>query len=201
MESYLDSEGKLACSAPGLQDTVADLAGAVERFCQENINCSTCADTCCAGFIVYADNVFLRNLERLLCQSNPDDDIAELLRRSLGLDPGSGKWFIPQGQEGKCQYLSRHGRCLVYKFRPLVCRLHVCRQAAADYREFKDNLYYAYHEALKVEMTCLITGESAAMPEYWAAPNPLLGMEDYSAVISEVGDWAKASRQRMKLNF
>lgn len=201
MESYLDPEGKLACSIPDSQDTVADLAEAVERFCQENINCSTCADTCCAGLIVYADNVFLRNLERLLYQSNPDDDVAELLRRSLRLDPGSGKWFIPQGQEGKCQYLSHHGRCLVYKFRPLVCRLHVCQQAAADYRELKDNLYYAYHEALKVEMTRLITGKAAAMSGYWAAPNPLLGMEEYSAVISEVSDWAKASRQRMELNF
>lgn len=201
MEVYLNQEGELACSMPDAGASVADLIKTVEQFCRENINCSHCADTCCAGYIVYADNIFLRNLERLLCESNPNDDITGLLFRSLRFEQGNRKWFVPQGKDGKCQYLSRQGRCLVYEARPLVCRLHVCRQAEEGYRELKDDLYYAYHEALRIEMIGLLTGREAAIPEYWVSPNPLLGMEDYSTDINQVRDWANASRRRMELIF
>lgn len=201
MEVYLNQAGGLSCCSPDANTSVDDLIRAVEQFCRMNINCSDCADTCCAGFIVYADHVFLRNLERLLLQVDPNRDITGLLVRSLRLDPGNKKWFVPQGKDGKCQYLSRQGNCLIYAIRPLVCRLHVCRQAEADYQELKDNLYYAYHEALKTEMIRLLTGRDTAMPEYWITSNPLLGMNDYSAEIKKVMAWAKASRQRLELIF
>ncbi|WP_139796300.1 YkgJ family cysteine cluster protein [Sporomusa malonica] len=31
-----------------------------------------------------------------------------------------------QNADGKCKFLSRKGRCMIYEACPLVCRMHTC---------------------------------------------------------------------------
>lgn len=189
MEIFLNAAGEITCGTPGHESTVADLIMAMERFCLANIDCSLCTNTCCSGFIVYADNIFIRNVRALLsCEgtSAAADLMFELLRR----DPHSRKWYIPQKADGKCIFLAPDGKCLIYQARPLVCRLHVCRKHESGFRKLKDDIYYAYQQALKLE-----TAAPANPATLGPGPeNFLVGMDSYEAKILDVVGWTQASQ-------
>ena len=61
MKVFLTEAGQLSCDQLEETATVADLIDAVLQICKPHIDCSRCPNTCCAGLIVYADNVFARN--------------------------------------------------------------------------------------------------------------------------------------------
>lgn len=197
MKVYINDAGELTCEMPLAQSTVAELIAAVEHFCLASINCSICMSTCCAGFIVYADNVFIRNYASMTLQTMGELDTVDAVLRAISLDGKTMKWFVPQKADGKCHFLSYTGRCLIYNIRPLVCRMHVCRPNEPHYKLIKDLLYFAYQEALTYEMINLLSTTKSPEPEYWTRVNPLLGANTYDANILETVAWSQASWRSM----
>ena len=176
---YLDTNGELTCGPVSETDTVADLAVAVEEFCRLRLDCGNCLNTCCAGLIVHADSVFVNSLDRLVRQADGE----YWLPRTLGRDERTGKWFLPPKEDGCCRYLSARGRCLIYRFRPLVCRLHTCFPAAEEYGRLKEDIYFVYQEVLKERMTGKPTGV-----------HPLPAMNDYRTGLRVIREWAALRR-------
>lgn len=189
MEVYLNKAGELACSVPGAKSTVADLAEAVIRFCRQNIDCSCCRNTCCAGLTVYADNVFLKNLTNTELLTLDERDSMEFILRALKLDD-TRRWTLSKKADGECIFLSRTGKCVIYESRPLVCRLHTCLKCEPGFQDMKNSLYYAYQEALKEEMEDLPAVKKTSLSSRGSCANPVLGMTTYDALISEVVSWS-----------
>lgn len=192
MEVYMNDGGELTCSMPLPQSTVAELAEAIGRFCLKAVDCSVCTHTCCAGFIVYGDNVFIRRLAAMVHQTMGEVDVAAAVLKVIAFDTKTMNWFVRQTNDGTCRFLSRTGRCLIYNIRPLVCRLHVCRPSEPRYKLMKDHLYFAYQEALQYEMTRLLSAANPPWPQHRGKDNPLLNMETYGATIREVVIWSQA---------
>ncbi|MDF2569741.1 MAG: Fe-S-cluster oxidoreductase [Sporomusa sp.] len=200
MEVYVNEAGELGYEALNPQTTVTDLINALVQFCQIHIDCTICRSTCCSGFIVYADNIFIKNLSNTALRTMDERDSQNLPLRVLKMDR-TLKWTVPQNADGKCKFLSRKGRCLIYEARPLVCRMHTCLKCQPDFKETKDNIYYAYQEALKIEMKYLLsTGMSPATAEYSCA-NPLVGMKNYNAVICDIVKWSQSMRRIPSTQF
>ena len=191
MEVYVNNQGELACSEPQAHSTVLDLISAVEDFCRKHVDCQSCTNTCCAGYIVYADHIFLRRLTALAGLSASAEDADQLAMRSVRWDAQAGKWFLPPGPDGRCRFLSGQGRCLIYRARPLVCRLHVCYPAEGGYKQLKDSIYYAYHQAGRSEMSCMMFRDNPRSWDRVAEENPVFDLNDYAAVIQQVAAWAK----------
>lgn len=188
MEIYLTPAGKVACRPPAPEATVVELLAAMERFGRGAIDCTGCAHTCCAGLMVFADNVFVRSLCALARPTVGGQAADDLPRRVLRLDPGSRRWLLRPDRAGHCRFLAADGRCLIYGARPLVCRLHLCLPIEAGLARLKDSLYFAYRHALACELAGLGGHEPAA------AANPLIGATAYDAVIGLVTAWAQKAR-------
>ncbi|MDR7867103.1 MAG: YkgJ family cysteine cluster protein [Sporomusaceae bacterium] len=188
MEIYLTAAGEVACRPPAPEGTVAGLLAAMERFGRGAVDCTDCAHTCCAGLPVFADNVFVRSLCALARPAVGGQEGDELARRVLRLDPLSRRWLLRPDGAGRCRLLAADGRCLIYRVRPLVCRLHLCLPSEAGFARLKDDLYFAYRHAL----ACELAGPDGFAPA--AAANPLIGATDYDAVIGLVAAWARAAR-------
>lgn len=195
MEVYINKAGELTCQAPDPQATVANLIDAIVGFCQLHIDCTACSNTCCSGLIVYADHIFIKNLSNTARRSMDEHDSLELPLRILKMDH-TRKWTMLQNADGKCKFLSRKGRCMIYEARPLVCRMHTCLKCERSFKETKDSIYYAYQEALKIEMKNLLSkGIDQSTPDY-NYTNPLLGMNNYNAVICDVVKWSQTMQLR-----
>jgi Fe-S-cluster containining protein len=188
MEMYLTTAGEVACRPPGPAATVADLLAAMELFGRGAVDCTGCTHTCCAGLMVFADNVFVRSLCSLARPAVGGQAADDLPRRVLRLDPGSRRWLLRPDKAGRCRFLAADGRCLIYGVRPLVCRLHLCLPSEAGFARLKDNLYFAYRHALACELAGLERHAPAA------AANPLIGATAYDAVIGLVAAWTRAAR-------
>lgn len=182
MEIYLTPGGEVSCRPSGSQDTVADLLRAMEIFCSSHIDCAGCTHTCCAGLVVYADNVFARRLAALGAAT--DRDAAGLPARILCLHPGTRRWFLPANEAGRCRFLAADGRCIIYRDRPLVCRLHLCLKSEAGFARLKDELYHAYRHALACEMAGWTS----------TAANPLIGAADYDAPLGLIAAWTRTAQ-------
>lgn len=189
MEIYLNATGELACSSPNHNSTVADLIDAVIGFCRQHIDCSACHNTCCAGLSVYADNIFLKNLTSTALRTMDERESIDLVLRVLKLDH-TMKWTLLKNADSKCTFLSRKGKCLIYEARPLVCRLHTCINCEPSFQEMKNTLYYAYQEALKVEMQDLLPSKAISPSHRRSCANPLLGMTTYDSLIPVVISWS-----------
>lgn len=194
MELYCNKYGEIACPPPPPTATVADLADAAARFCARHIDCPACTGTCCAGFIVYADNVFASNLAQALLPAALAEAKPNLPLRVLRLDRQTGKWYVPPRPDGKCIFLTRQSRCAIYAHRPLVCRMHICRKSGAAYSAMKENLYFAYQEALGAQMRALAANSDITPPDYWAYTNPLTGMTSYDACIAAILQWSHETK-------
>ncbi|EGO63932.1 YkgJ family cysteine cluster protein [Acetonema longum] len=192
MEVYINDGGELTCAMPLPQSTVAELAEAVGRFCLKAVDCSVCTHTCCAGFIVYGDNVFIRSLAAMIGQTMGKVDAGAVVLKAIALDFKTMNWFVRQTNGGTCQFLSPAGRCLIYNIRPLVCRMHVCRPSEPRYKLMKDYLYFAYQAALQYEMSRLLSAANLPQPHHWIKDNPLINMETYDAAIPEIIAWSQA---------
>ena len=189
MDIFLNDIGELSCEKPGPLITVADLADAVNRFCHANINCSTCTNTCCSGLCVYADNIFFRNLSERASRTLSDSDTLDLILSVLKLD-FTMRWTVTPNRSGTCRFLSHKNRCLIYEARPLVCRLHTCLKCSPEFQDLKNNLYYAYREALKTEIQPLLPKGTLSLISN-NVTNPVLGMSNYNTRIRDILLWSK----------
>jgi len=197
MEVYINEIGELTCEAPTPQSTVSDLIDATLRFCRTHIDCSLCSHTCCSGLIVYADNIFIKNLSNTKLVTIDKQDSFELILRVLKLDH-TAKWTLAQNSDGKCIFLSREYRCLIYEARPLVCRMHTCIKCQQSYIEMKNSLYYAYQQALKMEMQNLLSSVKSPPDPYPNCTNPAFGMKNYDTLISDILKWSEENQLSTK---
>lgn len=192
MPIELTADGELTCRPPESYMTVYTLIDSIMQFCHEYIDCSNCTNTCCAGLTVYADHVFAQNFLAKSQQSMSIRDSVDLLFHVLQVD-NSQKWFLPQSSSGQCKFLSSQGKCLIYELRPLVCRLHTCRSCTPAFKQMKHNLYYAYQEALRIEMQELAGNIKHINAKDWQLSNPLLGMTNYEAKICDILAWSQTA--------
>ncbi len=194
MRIYLTPTGKLTCEPPAPQTTVSDLITSIMSFCEQHIDCSACQNSCCSGLIVHTDVVFARNFLAKLRQNTSSPESIELLLHVMRLNDNQ-HWILTQAASGKCKFLSAQGRCLIYPLRPLVCQLHTCYPCTDKLTKLKHNLYYAYREALRIEMQ-QITGRTSQPPADWQLNNPLLGMNSYAANLTAVLNWLADAASR-----
>ena len=192
MPIHLTADGELTCRPPDSYMTVYTLISSIMQFCHEYIDCSNCTNTCCAGLTVYADHVFAHNFLAKCQQTMSRHDSVGLLFHVLQLD-NSQTWFLTQSASGRCKFLSSQGKCLIYELRPLVCRLHTCHNCTPAFKQMKYSLYYAYQDALRMEMKAL----AGSMNPIWTAncklSNPLLGMTNYEAKIFDILNWSQTA--------
>jgi len=199
MKVFLTEAGQLSCDQLEETATVADLIDAVLQICKPHIDCSRCPNTCCAGLIVYADNVFARNLFVLAQRSLNPGDTLEFMVRILQPD-ATGKWTVAKDLASRCKFLTREGKCSIYNIRPLVCRLHTCIPCTPSLQRLKNGLYLAYQEALRTEMSQLLAGNPSQGDLRNEKLNPISGAVNYNTPISTICRWLQV-RDRQEINI
>jgi Fe-S-cluster containining protein len=186
---FINSQGELTCSGLGISTSVSDMINAVLDFCEKHVDCAACRQTCCAGLTVYPDHIFLDRLLQLSRHSLSDQDLAALPTRLLRFDKDAGKWFLPQSDDGCCKFLSRTNRCTIYEARPLVCRLHICGKIESGFKQVKNNIYFAYQDALRLEMTRWLQPEPSSAANVWRTANPALSVASYNVPVAAIQSW------------
>ncbi|MEG6584239.1 YkgJ family cysteine cluster protein [Dendrosporobacter sp. 1207_IL3150] len=195
MKIIIDPLGSLDCITPYQHSTVADLINAMAEFCQDHIDCSACKNTCCSGLTIYADNIFIEKLSLAASKTIMQKDLNDLPLHILKLD-STMRWVLLPHTSGVCKFLSSRGKCLIYNSRPLVCRIHTCLKCTPNFTTLKDSLYFAYQEALKVEMQNLLAEKNNKPSDYWVSSNPLVGLKDYDTKISTILNWVECLNKR-----
>lgn len=196
MYLYLNSRGEIDCGRLSADSTVSDMINAVLYFCQKHVNCGICTDTCCAGLLVYTDHVFLHNLLHVSKQGLDKQDLAEMPSRVMRFNAISQSWFLPPNEAGRCRFLSHSGRCLIYRIRPLVCRMHVCGRIEPGFKQIKDTIYSAYQSALRSEMTRILHGGRPLEDTDDGLANPVFRTETYDVTIRDILCWSQAMQER-----
>lgn len=195
MHVYLNSLGEIACEDLGQDVTVSDMSEAIVRFCQNHIDCTICAETCCAGLIVYPDHVFVKSLLHVSRQSLDESDEADLPLRVMRFDIGVQNWILTQNSKCRCKFLSQSGRCLVYQIRPLVCRMHVCGKIEPGFQEIKNIIYNAYKAALRLKMKRYLDRSVHITEANSVSDNPVANKDTYDVPIADIIYWADVTQR------
>lgn len=187
---FRNGENEISCDGLTSTSSVGELADAVVAFCRSHIDCAACRETCCAGLAVYPDHVFLSRLLQLARPALSDPELAALPCRLLRFDPVAGKWLLPPKANGRCPFLSHSNRCTIYASRPLVCRLHICGDIVPAFRQLKDRIYLAYHDALRLKMLPYAGGQYTPTAAARQTLNPVLHDSGYNVSIRAICIWA-----------
>ncbi len=188
MRVFLDSEGKANYDRIDESDRVSSLLDAVDAFLSLHpLSCSRCGDSCCRKqWSVEVDNVYVNSLA-----GADRDNRLSFIRNRLQLKKNY-RWGFKQfvlKKDGPCPHNTPLNRCLIYKDRPVICRLYICCEKSLRYNMLREMVGSVYLTALLMEYRLERRRLSPGIINMYRR-NPAVFADGYGIPLSEILDYA-----------